>query len=166
MTLRKKQEGKLVIEQTRDPAIVRAMLSTAGMLTEGLEWAPACYLVAYFGTEAVGVVGVEPSLDAALVRSLYVTDAMRGRGIGAELVTAARKAAHTRGARSLYLFGNGAGEFFQRLGFIETPVAALETALGAVPLVRYFQARRSELAELAREVAWYLDISQDGVILR
>jgi len=83
MALRKKQEGKLVIEQTRNLDVARATLSSAGMLTEGLEWPPACYLVAYFGTERIGVVGVEPSLDAALIRSLYVADAMRGRGIGA-----------------------------------------------------------------------------------
>src|SRR5271166_3183476 len=100
MALKKKQEGKLIIEQTRDLEVVRAMLSGAGMITEGLEWPAVCYLVAYFGTEPVGVVGIEPSLDAALIRSLYVADAMRGRGIGAGLIAAARKAAHTRGARS------------------------------------------------------------------
>jgi len=163
MALRKKQEGKLVIEQTRDLEAVRAMLSAAGMVTEGLEWPPACYLVAYFGTEPVGVIGVEPSLDAALIRSLYVADAMRGRGIGAELVAAARKAAHTRGARSLYLFSTDAGDFFKRFGFVEVPVAQLVAALSAAPQVKCYVARPDELA---REVAWYLDISQDGVILR
>ena len=163
MALRKKQEGKLLVEQTRDLEVVRAMLSSAGMLTEGLEWPAACYLVAYFGTEAVGVIGVEPSLDAALLRSLYVVEAMRRRGIGAELVTAARKAAHTRGARSLYLFGTDAGGFFERFGFNEVPVAQLRSALGVVPQVKYYQ---SHPDELACETAWYLDISQDGVIVR
>lgn len=163
MALSKKQEGKLIIEQTRDLESVRTMLAGAGMITEGLEWPPACYLVAYFGTEPVGVVGVEPSLDAALIRSVYVVDAMRGRGIGAELVGAARKAAHTRGARALYLLSSEAGEFFKRLGFVEVPVAQLVAALGAAPQVKYYRAR---LEELAREVAWYLDISQDGIILR
>jgi len=163
MALRKKQQGKLVIEQTRDLEVVRAMLSAAGTVTDGLEWPPACYLVAYFGTEPVGVIGVEPSLDAALIRSLYVADAMRGRGIGAELVAAARKAAHTRGARSLYLFSTETGDFFKRFGFVEVPVAQLVAALRAAPQVKYYLARPDELA---REVAWYLDISQDGVILR
>jgi N-acetylglutamate synthase-like GNAT family acetyltransferase len=163
MALRKKQEGRLVIEQTRDLEVVRTMLSGAGLSTEGLEWPPSCYLVAYFGTEAVGVVGVEPSLDAALIRSLYVVDAMRRRGIGAALIQAARKAAHTRGARSVYLFSTEAGDFFKRFGFVEVPLAQLVTALRAVPQVKYHWARPEELA---REVAWYLDISQDGVILR
>jgi N-acetylglutamate synthase-like GNAT family acetyltransferase len=139
------------------------MLADAGMITDGLGWPPACYMVAYFGMELVGVVGVEPMLDAALIRSLYVIDAMRKRGIGAGLVTAARKAAHTRGAKSLYLFSTDAGEFFKRLGFIEVPVPQLVDALAGAPHVEYYRARP---AELAREVAWYLDISQDGVILR
>ena len=125
--------------------------------------AARCYLVAYFGIEPVGVIGVEPSLDAALLRSLYVIDAMRGRGIGAELVTAARKAAHTRGARSLYLFTHDAGDFFKRFGFVEVPIAQLVAALSGTPQVKYLRARPGDLA---REVAWYLDISQDGVILR
>ncbi len=163
MALRKKQEGKLVIEQTRDLGIVRAMLSDAGLSTEGLEWPPACYLVAYFGSAAVGVVGIEPSLDTALIRSLHVAEAMRQRGIGSELIAAARKAAHTRGARSLYLFSTDAGGFFKRFGFAEVPVSQLVAALGVAPQVKYYRARPEDLA---REVAWYLDISQDGVILR
>jgi N-acetylglutamate synthase-like GNAT family acetyltransferase len=163
MALRKKQEGKLVIEQTRDLEIVRAILSDAGMNTEGLEWPAACYLVAYFGTQPVGVIGVEPALDAALIRSVYVVDAMRGRGIGAALVASARKAAHTRGARSLYLFTTAAGDFFKGFGFVEVPVAQLVSVLGAAPQVKFYQARPRELA---RDAAWHLDISQDGVILR
>ncbi len=163
MALRKKQEGNLIVEQTRDLGVLRAMLSGADMLTEGLEWPPACYLVAYFGTEPVGVIGVEPSLDAALLRSLYVVEAMRRHGIATELIAAARKAAHTRGARSLYLFSTDAGEFFKRFGFVQVPVAQLVAALGAAPQVKYYIARPDELA---REVPWYLDISQDGIILR
>ena len=163
MAIRKKREGQLVIEQTRDLQIVRAMLSGAGMTTDGLEWPPACYLLAYIGTEPVGVIGVEPSLDAALIRSLYVVDTMRTRGIGTELVTAARKAAHTRGARSLYLFSTDAGGFFQRFGFVQVPVQQLVSALSAAPQVKHYLARPEELA---REIAWYLDTSQDGVILR
>ena len=163
MALRKKQEGKLVIEQTRDLELVHAMLSDGEMITDGVEWPPACYLVAYFGAEPVGVIGVEPSLDAALIRSLYVRHEMRGRGIGAQLLAAVRKAAHTRGARSLYLFSNDAADFFKRFGFVEVPVSQLIAALGAAPLLKYYQARPEELA---REVAWHLDISQDGVILR
>ncbi len=85
-----------------------------------------------------------------------------GAASAAELVAAARKAAHTRGARSLYLFSTDAGDFFKRFGFIEVPVAQLLAALGAAPHVEVLPVARPD--ELAREVAWYLDISQDGVI--
>jgi N-acetylglutamate synthase-like GNAT family acetyltransferase len=139
------------------------MLAGGGLMADGVEWPGACYLMAYFGDEPVGVIGVEPKLDAALIRSLYVVPAMRNRGIGALLVGAARKAAHARGARELYLFSTDAGAFFQRLGFAEVPVARLVELLRGTPQVEYYVARPDELA---REVTYYLDISRDGVIER
>jgi len=163
MALRKHREGELAIEQTRDIARVRTMLSGAGMLADGVEWPAACYLLAFLGDDVVGVVGVEPKLDAALIRSLYVIDSMRRRGIGAALVAAARKAAHTRGARHLYLFGTGARDFFTRLGFSKAAVGDVVAALGGVPQVEYYRARPEELA---REVAFHLDISGDGIVQR
>ncbi len=163
MALRKHRPGELVIEQTRDAARIGAMLERAGMMTHGIDWPPACYIGAFMGDELVGVVGVEPRLDAALIRSLYVAEPMRRRGIGAQLLAAARKAAHTRGARHLYLFSTEAGEFFRRFGFRETPVAAVADALAGAPQVEYYRARPDELA---REVAFHLDISEDGVIRR
>ena len=163
MALRKHREGELVIEQTRDIARVRAMLTAAGMLTDGIEWPAACYLLAFYGNDAVGVIGVEPQIDAALIRSLYVIDSMRRRGIGAALVAAARKAAHTRGARHLYLFSTDAGDFFMRLGFEPAALADVIAALPGVPQVEYYRARP---AELARELVFHLDISRDGLIER
>jgi N-acetylglutamate synthase-like GNAT family acetyltransferase len=163
MAIRKHRAGELVIEQTRDIELVRAMLARGGLTTDGIEWPAACYLLAYFGDDAVGVIGVEPKVDAALLRSLYVDESMRGRGIGATLFAAARKAAHTRGARHLYLFSTDAGEFFERHGFTIVPVADVLAALPGVPQVEHYRARPEELA---REVAYHLDISADGVIER
>jgi GNAT superfamily N-acetyltransferase len=164
MAMRKHRAGELVVEQVRDSATVRALLETGGMITQGVEWPAACYLVAFFGAEPVGVVGVEPRLDAALIRSLYVVEPMRRRGVAAQLVEAARKAAHTRGARSLYLFAYPelAG-FFARFGFTQVPVERLLGDLGGAPEAEFYRARP---VELAREVALYLDISRDGVIER
>lgn len=159
MAFRKKQPGKLVVEQTRDIEAVRALLKAGELTTHGIEWPSACYIAAYLGNDAVGVIGVEPLIDAALIRSLYVTEWARGRGIGAELLSAARKAAHTRGARFLYLFSTGAGDYFKRFGFVEVPVAQLVAALDGVPEVEFYKARPDDLA---KEVAWFLDISHDG----
>jgi N-acetylglutamate synthase-like GNAT family acetyltransferase len=163
MAIRKHRAGELVIEQTRDLARVRAMLERAAMLTDGIDAPSSCYILAFFGDEAVGVVGVEPRLDAALIRSLYVVESMRSRGIGAALVAAARKAAHTRGARHLYLFSNEAGDFFLGMGFQRIAVERTLTATRGAPQVEYYRARPEELA---REVTYYLDISRDGVIER
>src|SRR5258708_32021192 len=118
MAIRKHRQGELVVEQTRDLVQVREMLVDAGLMTDGIEWPAACYLLAYHGDEAIGVVGIEVKIDAALIRSVYVKASMRQRGIGAALVAAARKAAHTRGARHLYLFSTDAGGFFERHRFV------------------------------------------------
>ena len=152
-----------MIEQTRDLARVREILASAGMMTEGIEWPAACYILAFNGDESIGVVCIEAKIDAALIRSLYVKPAMRQRGIGATLLAAARKAAHTRGARHLYLFSTEAGNFFERQGFVRAEVAGLIAALPGVPQVEHYRARPDELA---REVAYHLDISADGVIER
>src|SRR5580700_2901431 len=100
------------------------MLADAGMLAHGVEAPGGCYLMAYVGEVVAGVVGIEARVDAAVIRSLMVMESMRRRGIGAALVAAARKAAHTRGARTLYAIsahGDGAS-YFARFGF--APVAS------------------------------------------
>ncbi len=163
MAILKRVEGKLTIEQSRDRELVRAMLSAAGMIIDGVGWPSACYLVAWFGAEPAGVVGVEARVAAALIRSLFVVEPMRRRGIGASLIGAARKAAHTRGARTLYCLGAGAGAYLDRFGFERAPADMLVQALGGAPLVEYYL---SHPEELSRKVAWRLDISRDGVIIR
>ena len=163
MAIRKHRAGELVVEQTRDLGRVRAMLAGAGMMTEGIEWPAACWMLAYFGDEAVGVIGVESKIDAALIRSLYVSESMRRRGIGAALLAAARKAAHTRGARHLYLFTKDAGEFFSRAGFEPAGIALVMSALAGAPQVEFY---RTHPEEFSCEAAYHLDISGDGVIER
>jgi len=163
MAIRKRRAGELVIEQTRNLARVREMLARAGMITDGIEWPAACYIFAYVGDETVGVIGVESKIDAALIRSLYVNESARRRGIGAALIAAARKAAHTRGARHLYLFSTDAGGFFRRHGFTTVAVADVIAAIPGVPQVEYYRPRPEQLA---CEVAYHLDISGDGLIER
>jgi N-acetylglutamate synthase-like GNAT family acetyltransferase len=165
VAFRKHRPGEIVIEQTRDLARVRTLLEQGAMITKGIEWPPACYLLAFDGDEAVGVIGVEPLLDSALIRSLYVPESHRRRGIARELVGAARKAAHTRGARQVYLFSYSPhpGRFFSRLGFESVDTTELVSALKGCPQVEYYAAHPDELAE---EVAYRLDISRDGIIER
>jgi amino-acid N-acetyltransferase len=163
MALRKHRQGELAIEQTRDLSRVRELIAGAGMMTEGIEWPAACYLLAYDGDEAVGVVGVEAKIDAALIRSLYVKASMRRRGIGAALLAAARKAAHTRGATHLYLLTKDAGKYFARLGFEPVDVSRVMSAMAGAPQVEHY---RAHPAECECEAGFHLDISGDGVIER
>ncbi len=163
MALRKHREGELTLEQARDLAVVRAILAKNAVSADGVGWAPGCYIVAYLGYEPVGVVGVEPMLDAALMRSLCVAEPMRRRGVGAALVAAARKAAHARGVKSLYAFGCGAGDYLRRFGFTEVAVEELTSALAGTPGVACYEARPKHPDG---ETAFLLDISRDGIISR
>jgi N-acetylglutamate synthase-like GNAT family acetyltransferase len=164
VALRKHRAGEFTIEQVRDLDRLRAFLETCGMITDGIDWPAGCYLMAYVGDGAVGAVGVECRLDSALVRSLCVAEPHRRRVFGARLVAAARKAAHTRGARTLYLFARPEmAAYFTRMGFAETDKDGMMRAMRGAPGVEYYRARPDDLA---REIAMTLDISRDGVIER
>lgn len=73
------------------------------------------------GTQASGIVGLELHGPVALLRSLAVTDAARGNGLGNALVAHAEHHAAGQGVRSVYLLTTTASGFFERLGY--RPVA-------------------------------------------
>ncbi len=181
---RRHAPGVLVVEQSRDLALVKRMLSAAGMFAEGVEAPGSCFLLAYVGSDVGGIIGIEARVDAALLRSLMVVDSMRRRGLGAALIAAARSAAHTRGARTLYAIAPtadaplpvtraacadaiptapDAARYLERFGFAPAPPANLIAALGGTFLVDYLRERPDDLA---RHRIMSLDISNDGVILR
>jgi amino-acid N-acetyltransferase len=66
----------------------------------------------------VGTVGLEGYGGLALLRSLCVAEAQRGRGIGAALLSAATRQALARGVERLYLLTTGAAPYFAALGFV------------------------------------------------
>jgi GNAT superfamily N-acetyltransferase len=165
MTIRRRRTaGELIVEQTRDLARVASILEAAAMTTIGVTWPAGCYLMAFVGDEPAGVVGIESRIDAALIRSLTVTGARRRQGIGAALVQAARKAAHTRGSQRLYTLARAdAAGYFARLGFVDAPQAELIDALHGTPLVDHLCAHPSEMDGC---MPLMLDISRDGLIER
>src|SRR5579885_2139946 len=163
MAFRKRRRGEIVVDQSRDLSGVRALLQRERMDTDGIEWPLACHVAAFDGDEMVGVVGIEPIVDSALIRSLCVTTPYRNRGIGRQLMDAARKAAHTRGARALFVFGSRADGYFLSLGFKRVPLDELITALRGAPRVERYLARAGEFVG---ENALYMDISRDGIIER
>jgi N-acetylglutamate synthase-like GNAT family acetyltransferase len=157
--------GEFGIEQTHDLAPVRAILEAAGLIIEGLEWPAACYLLAYQGDMPIGTAGIEPRVDAALLRSVAVADPRRRHGIGEALVKAARIAAHTRGARTLYtLTSRSQLEWFERLGFAPVTLVQLQEALAGTFLVDHMSVHQA--AALNELIPLAIDIASDGVIER
>ena len=165
MAFRKKSEGLQTIEQTRDLEAVRRLLSQAGLSDYGVDSPASCYIVAYHGHDPIGVVVVESKVTAALIRSFFVLDQFRHRTLETDLFAAARKAAHTRGARELYGLSSSseACDFWEHLGFEEVRLSELLCRLDGVPQVEYYKSHREELEGKA---AFRLDISSDGVIER
>jgi GNAT superfamily N-acetyltransferase len=171
---RRRAPGELYVAQTGDLAAVEALLArageSAGIAAGGLDAGGACWIGATTGNAGgdasvalVGVVGLETIVDAAVIRSLAVVQAMRRRGIGAALVGAARKAAHTRGARKLYALGRGGQDFMVRFGFERVAPAAMIEDLEGTFTASYLRAHPERLARID---ALRLDISRDGVIER
>ena len=162
---RRRDAGELVVEQTRDLVGVATMLSAAGMLADGVEAPGGCYLIAYVGDVVAGVVGIEARVDAALIRSLMVIDGMRRRRIGTALLAAARTAAHTRGARTLYAIApdGDSASYFARFGFMPVSTEKMTAALAGTFMADYL---RHHAKEFARLRTLSLDIANDGVIQR
>jgi N-acetylglutamate synthase-like GNAT family acetyltransferase len=164
---RRRAAGELYIAQTADLAAAGAVLAdageAAGIIPGGLDAPGACWIAASIGNAISGVVGVETIVDAAVIRSLAVAEAMRRRGIGAALVNAARKAAHTRGARRLYALGRRGEDYLLRFGFERIAGTEMIDDLAGTFTADYL---RAHPGELARMDPLRLDISRDGVIER
>src|SRR5580692_3070009 len=113
------------------------------MLADGVDAPGGCYLTAHVGDRLAGVIGIEARVDAALIRSLMVAESDRRRGIGAALIAAARTAAHTRGARTLYAIAadEETSEYFARFGFATTDIKDLLKALAGTVMVEYLSER-------------------------
>jgi N-acetylglutamate synthase-like GNAT family acetyltransferase len=78
----------------------------------------------------LGTIGLEPHGRAALLRSLAVAPAARGRGIGRRLVRVLERRARGAGIERLLLLTETAAGYFERLGY-----AAIDRA-GAPPALR------------------------------
>jgi SAM-dependent methyltransferase len=81
----------------------------------------------------VGVVALESYGEAALLRSLAVAPAARGRGFAGALVAAALRAATAGGARQAYALTTTIPEWLGRRGFVEIDRQAVPPSLEASP---------------------------------
>jgi amino-acid N-acetyltransferase len=113
-----------------------ALLSSARLPVEDLTEAH-CEHFFYSGPaqRPTGLVGLELFGDVALLRSLVVSEELRGRGEGRALLEHAERHARARGVRELYLLTTTAEKFFEKHGFER---AAREAAPAAISGTREF----------------------------
>lgn len=106
-----------------DAAAVEALLTAAQLPLDGVRDAINSFTVAEDGNRIVGVAGIEQCGEGtghALLRSVAVDPAWRGRALGQALVARAIASAQDRGIRSLYLLTTTAEAWFPRFGFSVT----------------------------------------------
>ena len=67
--------------------------------------------------QIVGSVGLEICREFGMVRSLALSESLRGRGLGIQLVEHIEGYARSQKIRSIYLLTTSADRFFTRLGY-------------------------------------------------
>ena len=100
-----------------DRPAIEALLASNDLPLDGLALALPLAVVAREGGSVVGSAAVEAYGPAGLLRSVCVSPAVRGTGLGRALVVAAEEAAAAAGVTDLFLLTETAEEWFPRLGY-------------------------------------------------
>jgi amino-acid N-acetyltransferase len=100
-----------------DEASILQLLLDAGLPIDGLVEHLNAAFVARDGAAIVGCSAVELYADGALLRSVAVAPAARGRGVGQRLTEAAVTLAQSAGVPAVYLLTTSAESYFPKLGF-------------------------------------------------
>lgn len=101
------------------PSILQ-LLRDSGLPIDGLADHRSTALVARDGAVVIGCAAVELYADGALLRSVAVAPAARGRGIGGRLTEAAVALARSFRTPAMYLLTTTAESYFPRFGFVQT----------------------------------------------
>lgn len=101
----------------RDFPALCALLEAAGLPTEDLSASRPTFRVATAGLELVGVGALELHADTALLRSLAVAPAWRGRALGHLLVKALERQARAARVHQIVLLTETAAAFFIALEY-------------------------------------------------
>ncbi|MCU0493034.1 MAG: GNAT family N-acetyltransferase [Chloroflexaceae bacterium] len=133
---------------------ITSLLAACGLLAAGVLTPGSRYWLAEDGDHVVGAIGLECGSEAGLLRSAGVLPSQRGLGLGAQLTQRLFDAAAAAGLRHLYCFSTGAGDYWQRHGFVEVPVPELVAALPNCFQVQHYAA----LGWLPTEIAWRKDL--------
>lgn len=100
---------------------VLALLHDTGLPPDGAESWIDHFVIAERDGEVVGSAGLELYGDEALLRSVATSKAVRGTGLGAQLVEAALERSRAMRVQTVYLLTTSAADWFTRLGFERVP---------------------------------------------
>ena len=130
--------------QPEEMAEVKALLTASGLPLAGLDQAADCLLLARHdqpgnldkadrapSSPLAGCAALEIVGASALLRSVAVTPAARGHGVGRQLVAAAEATARSRGLTTMYLLTESAVDYFPRLGYASVDRAQVDPAVAA-----------------------------------
>ncbi len=101
--------------------LAEAQLPTADLCRE---W-PGTFFLAERGGACVGVAGLEGLGACALIRSLAVAPAWRGRGLAASLLAECEALARQTAIGQLYLLTSTAADYFRRRAYVEVARSAV-----------------------------------------
>lgn len=108
---------KIVLDIARvSPENVRDLLESNHLPISDLTENVQLYAFA-IGAEQAAVTGLEVFGEAALLRSVAVADAWKGKGIGQNIVAETEELARVQGLRELWLLTTTAEGFFGALGY-------------------------------------------------
>jgi len=100
-----------------DLPAVRTLLEDQGLPLAGVDEHLETMVVAKNGGDVVGAAAVELYAEGALLRSVVVSPAVQGQGLGHELTSAALNVAKASGSQTAFLLTTTAEKFFPKLGF-------------------------------------------------
>jgi len=112
-------ENKFAIQRIVFGQEVQALLTECELPTDDLNGSSDVLLFGSFAdADLIGVVGLEIYGPNALLRSLAVTTAARGTGLGVALLEYAENYAQANGVTSIWLLTTTAAEFFENRGYV------------------------------------------------
>lgn len=106
-----------LVKDTESFDAFRALLKSAGLPHQDLDYEKNILMAYYDGNTMIGTGALEIYGNHALLRSLAVNDAARGRSIGSQITNDLIEQARKKNIKSIYLLTESARLFFKRKGF-------------------------------------------------
>jgi len=111
------EEIRITAATVDDLARIKELLTQNKLTTEGVDDHWRTFVIARSGETIIACGGAEAYQFAALIRSIAVDDAWRGRGIGRRLVRQLLDRLASRGLREFYLLTTTGEAYFRKRGF-------------------------------------------------